>query len=426
MQNQRPRTSSSFYGYVVVMASFVIMAVASGTQLSFSVFVEPLQEHFGWSRATTAGAVSAVMFSYGVFSIGGGRLSDRFGPRLVLTVSGLLFGFAFLMMSRMSSIWQFYASYGVVYSAAYGAVLVPLTSTVARWFYATRGLMTGIVLSGAGAGTMLVPPLANWLIYRTDWRTAYEVIGFVLMVVVILAAQFLRRNPSATAFGPLAADKRAGEATAQTSRRTGDLLCDAVRTRQFWLLCATLACFGYAVQSVLVHVVIHTRGLGFSPAGAAKVMTVIGGCSFAGRIAWGGLADRLGPRWLLPMALTTLSIDCFGLAIARQDWTIYVFAVVFGSVYGGAVPLVLLRSAQLFGLRALGAITGSMMLGSGIASAAGPVLTGYGFDLLRSYTIPFAACGVVAALAALLAFSVRPIAREAPEATSASAPTIEV
>lgn len=195
MRNRPLCQSKFFYGYVVVIASFAVIAMASGALYSFSVFVEPLQQHFGWSRAVTAGAFSVSMVGQGVFSIGSGRLTDRFGPRLVVSISGLLFGLGFLVMSRVDTAWQFYVVYGLMISAGFSGVPVPLMATIARWFHVKRGLMTGIVMAGSGVGTVLMPPLASWLIYHTDWRTAYLALGIILTTVIVLSAQFLRRDP---------------------------------------------------------------------------------------------------------------------------------------------------------------------------------------------------------------------------------------
>ncbi len=418
MRNRPLRKSKFFYGYVVVIASFAVIAVASGALYSFSVFVEPLQQHFGWSRAVTAGAFSVSMVGQGTFSIGSGKLTDRFGPRLVVSVSGLLFGLGFLMMSRVDTVWQFYIVYGLMIAAGFSGVPVPLMSTIARWFHTRRGLMTGIVMAGSGVGTMLMPPLANWLIYHTDWRTAYMALGLILTAVIVLSAQFLRRDPSEERFRLSKLDELTGERTAQTFPRAGLQLSAVMRTKQFWLLCIAFLGFGYAFQSVMVHVVVHARGLGFSPASAAAIMSVVGGFGIVGRIGVGGLADRLGARWLLTIVFAMLSLSLFWLVIADQRWAIYTLAAVFGFAYGGVVPLESYRAAELFGLRAHGTILGAIVFSVLIGSAGGPALAGYGFDFLGSYTIPFAVCGVVAALAGFLTLFVKPLPSGSPQQVS--------
>lgn len=409
MQNSSTRAPRFFYGYVVVAVSFIVMAMSSGSNYSFSVFFEPLQQDFGWSRAVTAGAMSAFLIGQGVFSIGSGRLTDRFGPRPVVTAAGLLFGAGLLMMSRVTEVWQVYLAYGVLAAAGHSATFTPLSSTVARWFQGRRGLMTGAVMAGTGLGTMVMPPFANWLIYRADWRTSYMVLGLVLMIVVASAAQFLRRDPSERGLQPYGSDRPTSAPPVSPAVLAGIGLSQAMRTRQFWLLCLAFAGFGYTLQAVMAHVVIHSRGLGLSPASAATVMTVIGGFGVAGRIGLGGLADRFGSKRLLLVALVMLSLDLFWLMLARQPWAVFVFAAVFGLAYGGTVPQFSYRVAELFGLRAHGAILGASQFFVALGGAAGPALTGYGFDVLGSYTVPFAICGGVAALGALLSCLVKPV-----------------
>ena len=415
MQNQSPRAPRVFYGYVVVMVSFVVMAMSSGSNYSFSVFFEPLQQSFGWSRAATAGAMSAFLIGQGVFSIGSGRLTDRFGPRPVVTAAGLLFGLGLLLMSRVDALWQVYIAYGVLAAAGHSATFTPLSSTVARWFQSRRGLMTGSVMAGTGLGTMLMPPLANWLIHRTDWRMSYMVLGLVLLTVVVIAAQFLRRDPSEKGLRPYGAEKPVDSGSASPAVPAGVTLSVAVRSAQFWLLCLAFAAFGYTLQSVMAHVVIHSRGLGMTPASAAGVMTFIGGFGIAGRIGLGGLADRFGSRAILTAALGLLSLSLFWLMLVEQTWEVYAFGVVFGLAYGGVVPQLSYRVAELFGLRAHGTILGASQFCVALGGAAGPVLTGLCFDTLGSYTVSFAICGVVAALGALLSSVVRPLSHRVAE-----------
>lgn len=179
LANHRARLSGGgsrprfFYGYAILLASFLILMTVWGTQYSFGVFFKPVSSEFGWTRAETAGAYSLNMVLAGVFGILAGRLSDRFGARLVVTVCGLLMGLGYLLMSRIGAVWQMYLFYGVLASIGIAGMVVPLLSTVARWFIKRRGLTTGIAASGIGVGTVIMPPLASQLISSHGWRTSY-------------------------------------------------------------------------------------------------------------------------------------------------------------------------------------------------------------------------------------------------------------
>ncbi len=398
-----------FYGYIIVIASSLVMAVSSGAIYSFSVFFEPLQSQFGWSRAVTSGAFSAFVVLNGAMAIASGRLNDRFGPRIVVSISGAVLGCGFILMSQVTAVWQLYIAYGIVIAAGFSGAPVPLMSTVARWFNRRRGLMTGIVMAGTGVGTMVMPPVANWLIYTWDWRVSYAAFGLIVAVVILLAAQLLRRDPSKQGLLPFGEIQKARKRNPAQRVQTGLVLSEAMHTKQFWLLCFALTGFGYALQSVMVHIVIYARGLGLTPASAAAIMTIIGAMGVAGRIGVGGIADRLGARRPLAMVLGALAASLFFLAFTTQSWTVIAFAVLFGFVYGGTVPLFSHAVAELFGLRAHGVILGIITCSVGIGSAVGPVVTGYGFDLFGNYTLSFAIGGGVTAVATILALLVRPV-----------------
>jgi len=401
------RGGTVFYGYIIVALALLVMAITAGALFSFSVFFAPLQEEFGWSRALTSGVFSVFMIAQGAFSISAGRLNDRFGPRAILTVGSLLFGLGLVLVSRVTAVWQIYLLYGLVIAAGASAAPVPLMSTVVRWFCARRGMMTGIVMAGVGVGTMVVPPFSSWLIQTLSWRPSFVVVGLLLLVVVLTSAQFLRRDPEKMGLRPLGGDDVAGERPQAAA--AGLRLADAMHTRQAWLLAGAFVGFGFSVHTISVHAVVYAMGLGLSPTRAATVMTAIGGLGILGRVGIGSLADRLGSKRLLVILFGVLSLSLLWLSAVTQPWGVFAFAFVFGFTFGGIVPLYSHIVAELFGLRAHGAILGIIGFSIGLGSAVGPVFAGYVYDLVGSYAIPFAVCSVAAAVSGLLVLFVRPL-----------------
>jgi len=396
-----------FYGYIIVALALLILSINAGALFSFSVFFAPLQHEFGWSRAVTSGVFSAFMVAQGAFSILGGRLNDRFGPRVILTIGGLMFGAGFMLVSRVTAVWQIYVLYGLVMAAGASSMPVPLMSTVARWFRARRGMMTGIVMSGVGIGMMFMPPFASWLIQTLSWRSSFVIVGLLQTVVVLACAQFMRRDPHMMGLHPFGGDiVVSGQPHAGS---TGLLFTEAMRTRQTWLLAAAFVGFGFAVHTMSAHAVVYAMGLGLSPTRAATVMTAIGGVGILGRVGVGSLADRLGAKRLLVILFGLVSLSLLWVSANTQQWGVFAFAVVFGFAFGGIAPLYSHMVAELFGLRAHGAILGIIGFSIGLGSAVGPVFTGYVYDVVGSYTIPFIVCGVAAAISALLVLFVKPL-----------------
>lgn len=403
--------SKIFYGYIIVLSGFLIMMIMAGTLYTFGVFFEPLLTEFGWSRAAISGAYSLYMMMHGLFYIVTGRLNDRFGPRIIVTACGLCFGLGYLLISQISAIWQLYLFYGVLVAAGMSGGFIPLGSTVARWFVKRRGLMTGIVMSGVGLGTMIMPPVANWLIYSYSWRTAYIVVGSIALVLVVLAAQFLRRAPSLMAQLPYGAGEAKKEGL--NLEAGGFSFSEAVCTRRFWMLCVVVLCFGFCLQVILVHIVPHAIDKGISAATAASILTVVGGLGIAGRVMIGGSADRIGNKLAFIIGFILMVIALSLVVVARDMWMFYLSAAIFGCSYGGLVAVQSPMVANLFGMRSHGTILGVIAFNATLGGAIGPLLAGYIFDITSSYHLIFLIC-VVLGVSGLIILTLTPISGKSP------------
>ncbi len=395
-----------FYGYIIVLLASIILAIIWGSVESYGVFFKPVSMEFGWTRATTSGAYALVFLLTGILSIFTGRLSDRFGPRIVVTISGLLVASGYLLMSQVSAIWQLYLFYGIVGVGSSGAY-VPAVSAVTRWFVVRRGVMTGIAMAGIGLGILIIPPMANWLISNYGWRISYIVFGIVVLLLITLAAQFLKRDPRQMGQLPYGESEVGQESL--TSVGGGLSLIKAVHTRQFWLVVMMFLFFGFCVQTILVHIVPYTTDLAISSANAANVLASIGGVSVVGRVILGSTGDRIGSKRAIAVCFSTMFIALLWLLVARDLWMFYLFAVIFGFAYGGWAALISLMVADLFGLASLGVILGAVLFGMSFGSAAGPVLAGRIFDTTGSYQLVFSVCAAFSMISIILVLLLKPI-----------------
>lgn len=403
-ENREPRF---FYGYSMVAVLFCVMLVAWGIFLSFGVFFEPVLTEFGWTRAMTSGAFSLSFLVMGALGIGVGRLTDKFGPRLVMTGCGLFLGSGLLLMSQISAIWQLYLFYGVIMGIGLSATFVPANSIVARWFVKRRAMMTGIVLTGTGVGTIIMPSIVRWLISSYGWRVSYTVVGIIALVLITLAAQFLKREPSQIGQLPYGADE--AKAWSSGLKASGFSLGEAIRTKQLWLLCVISFCIWFTVGTVMVHIVIHAAGLGLSAASATGVLVVVGGAGIAGRLIMGGIADRIGNKPALIISFTIMSASFFWLMASQEMWMLYLFAVVLGFAYGALSLLVSPLVAELFGLSSHGVILGVTFLVGTIGEAVGPVLAGGIFDVTGSYLWAFLVLAIISIIGVIFSLMLRPV-----------------
>jgi len=403
--NTEPRF---FYGYIIVAASLLIILLTYGLRTSFGVFFKPMMNEFEWTRALTSGAVTLSMVMQGLWGIFMGRLNDKFGARSVITLCCFISGLGLLLMYLTSSAWQLYLFYGVIFGIGMGGVFVALFSTVARWFVKQRGIMTGIVAAGIGAGTLIMAPIANWLISVYDWRVSYLILGSIAMVIGIITAQFLRRDPTQMGLMPYGQNEKKGENTSP-SVTEGLSLKETVATRQFWMLAMVFFSLGYCIFAVSVHIVPHIIDLRISATTAAMILAVSGGIQAAGGIVLGGIADKIGNRRILITGFVLIAAAMFWLPPIKSVWMFYLFAVIYGiGVSSGGImePIIV---AELFGIKSHGLILGVVSFVFTVGGAIGPLVTGYLFDLNGNYQIAFVLCAVLSIVAVILGTLLRPI-----------------
>jgi len=395
-----------FYGYVIVALVFLILTIIFVAVYVYGVFFGPLIVEFNWTRTVISGASALNNIAFGVFCVVSARLCEKFSPRVVVGACGVLLGLSYFLMSRINSAWQLYLYYGIMISFS-TSIYIATLSIVARWFVKRRGLMTGIVFSGLGLAATVGPPVANWLISIYDWRQSLLVLGVASMVIMVPASQFLKRDPQQVGQSPY------GASVAEQSVPVGWGLSlhEALRSRQFWIICGIYFAFLFCFVTVVVHIVIHAIGLGITPASAANVLAICGAVSIASVNIMGIAGDRFGNRPTSAISFLLMAIAFFWLLAARETWQLYLFALILGLAYGGMQVLFSPLIAELFGLKAHGVILGAAAFGGSVGGALGPLLAGYMFDKTGSYSLAFIICAALAIVAVVLTLLLRGRAR---------------
>jgi MFS family permease len=267
--------------------------------------------------------------------------------------------------------------------------------------------MTGIASAGVALGITIVPPLASRLISSYGWRTSYIIVGIIASVLIILAAQFLKRDPGQIGLSPYGKSEAKEERLNLQDR--GFALGQVIHTRQFWLLCILCFCGYFATALIMVHVVIHATGLGISALSAANILAIIGGGSLVGRITLGSVADRIGNKLALIICFILMSVALVWLTVIMEAWMFYLFAAFFGMGYGGISALKSPVIADLFGLKAHGVILGLAYFSDSVGGVIGPVLAGWIFDITGSYQWAFLISLALTIIGIMLSSLLKPI-----------------
>jgi MFS transporter, OFA family, oxalate/formate antiporter len=375
-----------FYGWVVVAGAFLILFVAYGAQYSFGVFFGALLEEFGWSRASLSGAFSLYAFGYCVFGFPAGRLTDFWGPRVVIAAGGLFLGAALAGMSLVTQLWQPYLLYGLVAALGMGTAYVPCNTTVVKWFVARRGLAVGLASSGASVGTFVLPPLAQLLITGVGWRAAYVVFGIGIAVLLVLAAQVMRRDPESLGLHPDGAGRPVGAVDGATDG--AGPLHRAMRTRAFWMIGAVFTATWIPVFIPLVHLVPFTRDLGYSALTGAWVVSALGIGAVAGRLVMGAVSDRIGRKPAVGAAIALQAVAFLGFLLAGRGLAVlFGNALVFGYSYGAVSTLFPAIVGDFFGRGQAGTIVGFLFALAGAMAGWGPLIAGAIYDATGSYDL---------------------------------------
>ena len=404
-----------YFGWYVVAAVTFIAFVNTGARSSFGIFVLPMSEEFGWSRFTISvvAAIGAI--------VGGaaqpilGYLFDRVGARKVILTSlvavglstaalGLTFNFIFLLLV-----------FGFVVSISNSGAALARGALLARWFVRKRATVVSVSAVGTSVGSLLLVPLAMYLLQATggNWRVTWAVLGLIILVLAVpLAYLFIRDDPSKVGLRPYGEADRSKDGAADRSlEQRGPLEIDnwseSFRSPPMWQMSGAFFVCGFTTLIMSVHFVPYAIGQGVSPGIAATIFGVMMGLNVVGGLGAGMLADRFGRKNVLASAYFIRGCGYIALLLLPPTLGIWVFAAFAGFSWIATVSLTNTLTADVYGLRALGTISGITFLCHQIGGLSGVLLAGLFYDLTGSYTLPFAIVGSMLFPAALSAFTIK-------------------
>ncbi len=391
----------------VLALCFSLALVGRGLGESFTVFLKPIAQDFGWDRAQIISAYSLTWLSGGLMSPFIGRLFDRSGPRMVYAVGLALLGGAFLAVAHADQLWQFQLSIGLCVGIGIAFIgNVPNSILLGRWFGPRLPTAMAVVYSATGAGVLVLLPTSQILIDHVGWRGAYQIFGFIalgLLVPLMLLPWRLFSTGS-----PHVVKKTDPEFVDH-----GWTLLGAVGHHAFWALFATFFFTAIGMYAISAQIVAYLIDAGFPPLQAATAWGFSGVVLLFGMLGVTQLDRIIGRR---PSVLISYAISIVGIGLLwllkwyPNFWLLGAFVVTFGSMIGSRGPLLTATAMKIFRGERVGTIYGTISIGSGLGSAFGSWSGGLIHDWTHSYNL-LIVFSLVAVVLGMIPFLVVPALR---------------
>jgi MFS family permease len=408
-----------FYGWYIVATCIFVAFVTNGARNSFGIFVLPMSEEFEWSRGTISFAAALGFLVNGLTQPFMGQLLDRFGGRRVIISSLALFGVATVTLSLTFHYLFLIFIFGFVSSVALSGMSLNNTGTLlSRWFRRRRATVVGLNASGLSAGGLILVPLGMYLLQSTNWRLTWVAFGVaVLALSVPLAFFFLKDDPKDMGLSPDGDEESGDTPGSAASRRIAGVLdtdrwVESFRSMPIWQMTIAYFACGYTTAVLSVHFVPFADSLGIGPQTAAFIFALMMGLNVVGSIGAGVLSDKFSRKNMLGLVyfvrgtaymLMLAGVVFFDLGAVA----LLIFAIVAGISWIATAPLTTALIADVYGVRALGTISGVAFLVHAAGSGLSIWLAGELFDLTGSYTLPFLIAGLMLFPASVFAFFIK-------------------
>ena len=405
--------TSAYYGWYVVAALFFMTFIAVGSRQGFGVFVKTWEEEFDTSLTMISVAAALGWLVNGVVQPFFGNFADRFGAKPVILISLIVMGFGTIAMSLMTNVFMLIFLFGFVVSFASGGIMFTTTGTiVARWFRRKRGTAISVLTSGGSVGGLLLVPFAAYVLILSDWRVSWAVMGgLILLLGLPVIMLVVRGDPKELGLNPDGDDEEANAASVAVADIRGPLTTenwrDSFASPPMWQLSLGFLVCGITTASIAVHYVRWAEDQSISPGTAALAFGLLSGINAIAVITIGWLSDKMQRKTLLGIVYLIRAAAFLSLILLPGNIGLWVFAVVGGGSWLATVPLTTSLTADVYGVRALGTLTGLITMSHQLGGAAAVLIFGLVFDAFGTYDPAFCGGLVTLLFAGAISFSIR-------------------
>ncbi|MGO9056366.1 MAG: MFS transporter [Candidatus Binataceae bacterium] len=398
---------------LVASLFFTLFFIFGSGYNTAGVFFTPVIRTFGWSRARLSTLQTALALAAGVSIPLVGWVLDRVEARLMMAAGAVMAGCGFITASLAHSYGAMIAAYLLIGLGIGAATLLPCSLVIANWFGARRGLAMGLAMAGTSAGGMVMTLVSDRAIRFDGWCFGYLVLALPAFIIVIpLVLMLVRTRP----------ERGDGLTVAQAATALPGLeVGAAVSGRSFWLMSAAVLCFSLSVSGTNLHAVPYLIGIGYAPARAAVVLSLVLAFGAVGKLLIGWIADKIGARMALSANLFGMALGIGLLTGAGHRLPLIGFVVIFGLTVGAPLALIPLVTAESLGLKRFGTLYGMVGVFHTAGAAVGPVVAGRIFDLNGSYWPAFELFVVLLLIGSVAILGCAPLPVDEPAATPVAA-----
>jgi sugar phosphate permease len=401
------------YAWIVAAITFVTLLAAAGIRATPGVLMVPLEQDFGWSRASISFAVSINLILYGLMGPFSAALVDRLGARTTMLIGMATLAIGVSLTSLMTATWQLVLLWGFVVGGGSGMIALTLAATVVnRWFSERRGLVMGMLTASTATGQLVFLPFLAAVVEHYGWRPAVLTIACIAALTLPVIWLVMRNRPADMGLAPY------GEVgnVPPVPRAAGNpflaaltALGEGMRSRDFWLLAGSFFICGLSTNGLIgTHLISACIDEGIPEIMAASLLAMMGIFDFFGTTLSGWLSDRWNNNYLLCWyyGLRGLSLLFLPMALANPGWSLTAFAVFYGLDWIATVPPTLRLAANVFGKEKAGVMFGwiaaSHQVGAAVAAFGAGAIRTYVGDYFNAFMVAGFFCLVAAGLVLLI------------------------
>jgi len=397
------------YAWIVLGITFVVLLTSAAIRATPGVLMVPLEQEFGWSRATISVAISINLLLYGLIGPFAAGLVNRYGPRRVMAASALLIGLGTLATITMKHPWQLVALWGVVVGCGTGIIAIVLGAMVVqRWFYLHRGLALGLLTASSATGQLVFLPVLAQLVVSDGWRWAVIVVAVVALLVAPITLLVMRDRPADKGLRPLGIPDAEPLPVATTGENPFVAAISALRmasrSREFWILAGSFFVCGASTNGLVgTHLIPACMDHGIPEVQAAGLLAVMGVFDLIGTTGSGWLSDRFDNRFLLLTyyGFRGLALLYLPYGFVSEGHGLSIFAVFYGLDWIATVPPTVALTRQAFGAEKAGLVFGWILAAHQLGAALAASFAGFIRTAEGNYDHAFTIAGILCMITAI-------------------------